>query len=589
MKITYIIIGIVLFSSLVFADVTIGGRGSADKTVNLDSIPETDDTNATTACAGTEVLLGNGSCGTITALATPAGSNTEIQYNNGGAFGADNRLRWIGSELIVGNDSESKATIRFNVSGSDSAGRFTFYPDSIYSAPEAIGDTYDVFVFNDSHIQCGTHEPFNEHCLVESDKMMIVRAKNDAFGNASLKMTNRFGEAGAKYTTEDNNGVIDFIFKTSKFGQHNIRLEGRVAQSYTGQANEFQFGVNNTVGATAWFVSSIKGTTVRIGNFTVANDGVSNFTGEGFCENNFHYLDNIKTYYGNADDSSIYYDGNNLVINAREVGNGHLKVEDNTNITGNLSVGGFGEFYGQINKTKKSTDGGVRLGGFYDMGGPWGTACFESDLTELGGENTIWCIDNGGDNLRFYDPSTSDVSMRANETGWSVGDSSNIKHLSVSGNIEADGNITGNQIYGEAWYHNHTATQLNFATQYVNYSLWLSESNHLNGFTYTGGFKTGGNLTAQSSGLYRANWMAIGDGQNNHIYVVSIFVNSISRSSCEAHKKMSAGGDIVTMDGSCFVDLNASDVVELKVSDYSGTGIGNYYGGNLNLVRIGNG
>jgi len=154
-------------------------------------------------------------------------------------------------------------------------------------------------------------------------------------------------------------------------------------------------------------------------------------------------------------------------------------------------------------------------------------------------------------------------------------------------NVNVSGNFTGNQIYGEMYYHNHTATEINFATQYENYTMWFDEADELNGFSHETESGLGSNLTAQVSGLYSADWFAIGDGQNNHIYVGSIFINGVSEEKCKDHKKMSAGGDITTLDASCFIRLSVGDVVDLKVSDWSGTGTSNYYGGNLNLVRIG--
>lgn len=115
-------------------------------------------------------------------------------------------------------------------------------------------------------------------------------------------------------------------------------------------------------------------------------------------------------------------------------------------INQNLTVYGNGEFSGTMNKTLNSSTGKVVLGGFYDSGGYWGTACFGTNLSGIGGENTIWCIDNGGDNLRFYNPVTSDVSMRADATGWQVGDKTHIKQVNVSGNVITTGNISAGQI-----------------------------------------------------------------------------------------------------------------------------------------------
>ena len=112
---------------------------------------------------------------------------------------------------------------------------------------------------------------------------------------------------------------------------------------------------------------------------------------------------------------------------------------------------------------------------------------------------------------------------------------------------------------------------------------------HLNGFTIEGA-TIGGftNLTAQISGLYQVTYMASGDGQNNEVYFTSVFIDGVNQDSCENHHKMSAGGDIITQSGNCFVDIVAGEKVSLRTADIGGTGTGNYYSANLNLVRIGN-
>ena len=150
-------------------------------------------------------------------------------------------------------------------------------------------------------------------------------------------------------------------------------------------------------------------------------------------------------------------------------------------------------------------------------------------------------------------------------------------------NINATGNITGNQIYGEMWYHNHTATSLNFAVDGTYYNLTFDNS-LVNGFIFN---DTGDYLEADYAGKYKACYMASGDGQDNHIYYTSITINGVVEDKCEAHKKITAGGDILTMNGCCFVSLSVGDEVKVATADVGGTGAGNYYSSNLNLVRIG--
>jgi len=159
--------------------------------------------------------------------------------------------------------------------------------------------------------------------------------------------------------------------------------------------------------------------------------------------------------------------------------------------------------------------------------------------------------------------------------------------VEIPADLNVTGNFTGNQIYGEMWYHNHTGTIMNFASSNTWYYLFFTNATSLNGFTYVGGFNASSNLTAQVSGKYQVNYMSSGSGQNNHQYFSTILINGVEQEQCGSHKKMSAGGDIVTMTGSCFIDLNVGDDVSSATMDYTGTGDGEYYSSNLNLVRIG--
>jgi len=50
----------------------------------------------------------------------------------------------------------------------------------------------------------------------------------------------------------------------------------------------------------------------------------------------------------------------------------------------------------------------------------------------------------------------------------------------------------------------------------------------------------------------------------------------------------SAGGDIFTQSGNCFIELAVGDKVSMRTADVSGGGTANLYSANINLVRIGN-
>jgi hypothetical protein len=151
----------------------------------------------------------------------------------------------------------------------------------------------------------------------------------------------------------------------------------------------------------------------------------------------------------------------------------------------------------------------------------------------------------------------------------------------------AGGNMTANMIYGEMWYHNHTGTNVNFKVASTWYPMFFTRADLLNGFTFIGDWNSSSNLTAQVSGVYKAHYMLLGSGQNNHIYYSTIQINAAEQDKCGSHKKMAAGGDVVEMTGDCFINLTAGDDVSVAVQDSGDTGMGIYYGGNLNLIKIG--
>jgi len=216
--------------------------------------------------------------------------------------------------------------------------------------------------------------------------------------------------------------------------------------------------------------------------------------------------------------------------------------------------------------------------------------------------NTIFHVaeDGDGDGLAYVSDNAGNVKVRLYANGDSYFTGGNIGigtttpqyELDVNGDIGAEhinitGNFTGNQIYGGMWYHNHTGTELNFAVDGQYYPLFFVNATNLNGFTFTGGFNVNSSLTAQVSGLYKVNYMSIGDGQNNHKYYTNVFIGETEQYNCGNHHKMAAGGDVITQSGSCLINIIAGDVISLRTTDEGSTGTGNYFGGNINLIRIG--
>jgi len=139
---------------------------------------------------------------------------------------------------------------------------------------------------------------------------------------------------------------------------------------------------------------------------------------------------------------------------------------------------------------------------------------------------------------------------------------------------------------GSMWYHNHTPTELNFVVDEY-HKLFMDQPGCASGFTYGGGWDVESNLTSLNSGKYLVNYMVSSSGQNNHIYYSTVFTNEVINYNCENHKKLTAGGDIITQSGNCIIDLEMGDIVSLGIMDNIEGGIGEYYSANLILVRIG--
>ena len=245
-------------------------------------------------------------------------------------------------------------------------------------------------------------------------------------------------------------------------------------------------------------------------------------------------------------------------------GMGIINITDDTEIQGDLDVNGelSALNISGIMSWSNLTD--------YPVACPAGTS-----ITQL--DDSVTCTAFAQENTNVTFKNITGDNLYLNENGV------------IDGNFDVDGNFTGNQIYGGMWYHNHTGTTLSFSVQDTWYPLYYTTATDLNGFSYVGGFGLSSNLTAQVSGKYQASYMGIGSGQNNHVYLTTILVDGVEKPECGNHHKMAAGGDVITQSGVCIITINAGDTVQVATQDMGGTGDGVYYGGNLNLVRIGNG
>jgi len=261
-----------------------------------------------------------------------------------------------------------------------------------------------------------------------------------------------------------------------------------------------------------------------------------------------------------------------------------LGDEDDLNITsryGKINIDASGELNAIANGNVliESTGGTVTITTDYD--GNW---YIGDDSGIIVGDNSFTTI--GGFEVRTVDePSTVTYKMGVTYNG----DEQHNANLTIRDSVQIDENlnvtknITGNLIYGQAYFNAKHGIQLNFATQDTYYNMTFNVSDNLNGFYNN----TNYNLIPAKRGDYKVSGNAVGDGQNNHVYIMSIGVNGEEQPECHAQKKMSAGGDELQLIVDCIISLESGDEVSLMVQDYGGTGTGNYYTSNLNLIRIG--
>jgi hypothetical protein len=91
--------------------------GNFADNVNVNGKVEVTGINATGTPTGSTALLGNGTWGTVTT--SPAGSNTQIQYNNAGAFGASSALTFDGTNLAITQSGNPTMTVKTTGSGNN--------------------------------------------------------------------------------------------------------------------------------------------------------------------------------------------------------------------------------------------------------------------------------------------------------------------------------------------------------------------------------------------------------------------------------------------------------------------------------------
>jgi len=98
-----LILALLLISSPVYAYNVTGSVG-----YGLDQVGVQASGDVVIPCPSGQVMVSSGAgvwaCGTASGSTTPAGANTQIQFNNSGAFGASDRFTWSGTKATVSGD-----------------------------------------------------------------------------------------------------------------------------------------------------------------------------------------------------------------------------------------------------------------------------------------------------------------------------------------------------------------------------------------------------------------------------------------------------------------------------------------------------
>ena len=228
----------------------------------------------------------------------------------------------------------------------------------------------------------------------------------------------------------------------------------------------------------------------------------------------------------------------------------------------------------------------------FTMGQSFGTVTFMPGVWNMDITSVLLQLKGGGAINNYAGSGGSVISRGINFTGWGdITGTADIQAIEVHGGgifnfSDADefytGNFSGTQYYAETSYYNHSGFVMTFGTQSVYYNASFSDS-ILNGFELNDNYK----LTTKIAGLYKFGYSASGEGQNNHIYELKLYINGIEQNKTSSYVTMEGATARANMNGQGFLQLNINDNVTLRMADESGNGDGKIYSLNIEGVRIG--
>ena len=153
-------------------------------------------------------------------------------------------------------------------------------------------------------------------------------------------------------------------------------------------------------------------------------------------------------------------------------------------------------------------------------------------------------------------------------------------------------NFTGNQFYGEMFFHNDSTvgitTVINTINVFVNitgFNQIADSGQTLNGFTYDNANEF---LSPLVVGMYDCSYdISAGNAGNNQEYQFDLAVNGVEQDNTDSHRKIGAAGDVGDASDRGFISMNPGDELTLMAKNIDATANLFVHAASINCVRIG--
>ncbi len=506
---------------------------------------------------------------------TPAGLDGEVQFNDGGSFGADDGLFWDDGNKRLGIETNTPTHTL------DIAGDINEKVEVDYTASLGI-----------NRFEAKIHGNTGTFSNIVANRFRAVLTNNGLVnmgviaGNTQLSL----GSGGGNYqgTYIGHLYSISSVSTSARWAQQATALKAQVLG-----VGDRAFWIKNMRGldilvspqsssaettdlAEGIFISMSKGGAItvtdaygiRIEDINIADNNYAIKTGLGLVE----FGDNTEIIGNLTIEDKITFRFGEFIENIRE---GWLRITGNLEVDGNISLE-FGDLVSEQNPDGadairiKGTDYvDVVIGGMTGLFAVWNVA----DNTPVFFVNERGDTDIAGD-LTFGFGEIIDNIV----DGWIRVTGS----LNVIGDINQSGNFTGNQIYGETNIHPDGNFTVVIDTQDEHVNITGFDDFKLNGFILEDDA-----LVAQVAGVYSADFWLSTSGGVNDIYESCITVNGIHETP-HAHRKQGTPGDVGSMSGGGIINLSVGDRINLEIRNIDSTADVTIFYAGMRFERIGN-